>query len=349
MLDDARLVRCAVGALLVLIGCQGAPARHDPSAANDSPSADAREALEERVRSAMDAEELPGLAVAISDQGTRRFAAAWTAGARVRASTPVRLASMTKTLTATAVLRFVDRGALLLSDPIGAHLDALPAAWRTVTVEQLLRHTSGIVDFTDRDGFDRIEVNDLDPRALLALVADVPPLFRAGSAFRYSNTGYVLLGLLLEKLGGAPYAEVMRREVFDTASMTNAGACADKTDAPAGFARAADGFVPAKTVSLRLPYAAGGLCASMEDLLAFWDAFERGALLSPALAAAMVPTRSSRTCLRTAARAARPTAMVWASASSRWTVCASSDTRATSLVPATSCCTAPAPPPRSSS
>ncbi len=129
------------------------------------------------------------------------------------------IGSLTKPITAAAVMRFVERGRLRLSDPICLWVVPCPPAWRVVTLEHLLSHTSGIPDLLDQ----RPAVADGSPRALVeAIVAQHRQdalRSRPGERYAYSDFGYFLLGDMLEVATGQPWESVLRQEVFVPAGM----------------------------------------------------------------------------------------------------------------------------------
>jgi CubicO group peptidase (beta-lactamase class C family) len=141
----------------------------------------------------------------------------------VTPETPFQIASITKALTAVAVLQLVEAGRVALDAPIGRHLPALPEAWRPVTVRQLLAHTSGIPSVS---AFDRPPCavqkaqTDYQRGDVLREVACLPLAFVPGERWAYGDTGYYLLGLLLTAASGQPYEAHMAARVFGPAGMT---------------------------------------------------------------------------------------------------------------------------------
>lgn len=132
---------------------------------------------------------------------------------RADVRTNFRLASLTKQFTAAAVLLLVERGALRLDAPVGAVLPELRDAGEPVRVHHLLSHTSGLWDYEELIPADHTEqVRDADVLALLS--GCNRRYFSPGAAFRYSNSGYALLALLVERLGGCSFSDHLREEVF---------------------------------------------------------------------------------------------------------------------------------------
>jgi len=129
----------------------------------------------------------------------------------------MRIASIAKAFSGAAALALVDTGVLALNDTIGEWLPEFPADWSTVTLRQLLNHTSGLPDFTENEAF-RIEVMKSPlvappPPALLEFVANEPPNFRPGTRYRYSNSDNIAVGLMIEAATGMRYRDVLKERV----------------------------------------------------------------------------------------------------------------------------------------
>ena len=126
--------------------------------------------------------------------------------------TVYQLASVTKPFTAMAILMLVEDGKLSLDGKVTEILPGLPAAWAPVTVRHLLSHTSGIKSYTDVFGEKKVPDSQVfTADEILALVKDAPLQFTPGEKFAYCNTGYYLLGMIVEKASGKPYGDVRRR------------------------------------------------------------------------------------------------------------------------------------------
>src|SRR5215471_11637993 len=130
----------------------------------------------------------------------------------------VRVGSITKTMVATVVLQLAAEHRLHLSDSIARWLPGLVPGGQAITVRELLQHTSGIYNFTDDPGFLKAVEADparvWQPRALIRIAVAHPPLFPPGTAFHYSNTEYLLLGLVIEKATGHPLGRELRDRIF---------------------------------------------------------------------------------------------------------------------------------------
>ena len=139
------------------------------------------------------------------------------------ATTRFRLASLSKQFTATLVLRWHEQGRLNIDDGICHYIEACPPAWGQVTIRHLLSHSSGIPDYTEFRNFDATQANATTREELIARFRNNPLQFTPGSAFRYSNSGYVLLGAILEYVTGTPYADLIRNEITAPLGLNDTG------------------------------------------------------------------------------------------------------------------------------
>jgi len=178
----------------------------------------------------------PGVAAIVQRGGQRSFHTAGvgnlSSDARWKASDHMRIASVAKAFSGATALGLADRGELSLGESIRAYLPWLPAAWSEVTVAQALQHTSGLPDYTSSPAFGEFFSKDLHayiaPRALVEFVSDDPLNFKPGSAYRYSNTDNIVIGLLVAAVSGRTYSQVLRADVFGPLGMP-------KTTLPSGF------------------------------------------------------------------------------------------------------------------
>jgi CubicO group peptidase (beta-lactamase class C family) len=196
------------------------------------------------------------------------------------------MGSVTKQFTATAIMQLAEKKLLNLDDPIGKHLPDYPQpAAEGVTIYHLLTHTSGITEYTDLPRFDEMYTKAVRPEDVVSIFKDLPLLFEAGSEWRYSNSGYYLLGFIIEKVSGETYGEYMRKHVFEPLGMSNTSFPHGFADLP-GSARghrfdSASTLAPEVVVHSNLPYSAGGLYSTVGDM-AKWDrGLRNGTLLSP--------------------------------------------------------------------
>ena len=207
-------------------------------------------------------------------------------GAKVTPEKVFRIASVTKQFTAVAVLQLVQQGKVKLDDPVTKYVEDLDTRGKTITVEHLLSHTSGIPHYTATPGFVDIGARKFSPRELVALVDDQPLDFEPGSQFKYSNTGYVLLGMVIEKASGTSYADYMLEHVFKPAGMNDTrygpNEIADDKHAR-GYEASEGGFKPARPMDMSQPFAAGALESTVDDLWSWTRALGEGKLVDPEL------------------------------------------------------------------
>jgi len=198
--------------------------------------------------------------------------------------TRFRLGSITKQFTAASVLLLKDRGKLQLSDTLGQHLPELPEAWHKVTIYQLLTHTSGIHSFTDIPQYRTNERFSKTPAEILDAVRTLPLDFEPGSRFNYSNSGYVVLGMLIEKLSGESYAQFVQKNIFDPLGMKDSGYDSNTAIIPkraSGYSEQSGSLQNAGFIDMSIPHAAGALYSTTADLLRWQRALYGGKLLKP--------------------------------------------------------------------
>jgi D-alanyl-D-alanine carboxypeptidase len=209
------------------------------------------------------------------------------------ASTRYRLGSVSKQFTATLILRQVERGRLSLGDSLGRHVAGLPAEWQAIRIEQLLNHTSGLgPEF--RDPNRRTETYSTD--TLVAMATREPMAGAPGARYIYSNTGYMLLGVLVEKLYGKPYAVALRDEIARPLGLSTLRFCGDREMPPeaTGYQRHPDGTsTPSVPIHPSQMLGMGGICATTRDVEKWNRALHGGRVLSAASYAAMTTPRGA--------------------------------------------------------
>jgi CubicO group peptidase (beta-lactamase class C family) len=191
----------------------------------------------------------------------------------IRPEMVFRLASITKQFTAAAVMMLVEQGKLSLQDDITKFFPDYPTGGKKVTVENLLTHTSGIKDYLEKLWPGRMR-EDFRPERLIDLFKNDGLEFEPGTKESYSNSNYVLLGVIIEKLSGKEYGRFIEENIFKPLGMKHSYYERVQEIIPDrvyGYARVGEGFVNAAYVSTVQLYAAGGLCSSVDDL-ALWDA-----------------------------------------------------------------------------
>jgi CubicO group peptidase (beta-lactamase class C family) len=199
--------------------------------------------------------------------------------ANLEAHTPVtpqtnfRLASMSKQFTAAAIEILAARGALSDDDPITRFLPSLPAYAQRITIRQLLTHSSGLLDYEDLIPSERTEqVSDLDVLHLLENTDHM--LFPSGTSYRYSNTGYVFLGLIVAKASGVSFPAFLKREIFDPLGMHGTLASPNVEHRAYGYTHKNGTWTRRDQSVTSATLGDGGIYSSIDDL-AKWDAHVR--------------------------------------------------------------------------
>lgn len=205
-------------------------------------------------------------------------------------TTKFRLGSITKQFTAASILLLEERGKLKTDDPVKKYMPDAPAAWDKVTIFHVLTHTSGILSFTSFPDYPSREWEAMTPQQLVDWFRDKPLEFEPGTKWNYSNSGYVLLGYLIEKISGQSYAEFVQQNIFTPLGMKDSGY--DSNSAiierrAAGYSRGKDGAQNAGFVNMTIPLSAGALYSTTEDLLRWEQGLFGGKVLSPASLAKM--------------------------------------------------------------
>jgi CubicO group peptidase (beta-lactamase class C family) len=189
------------------------------------PAQDRSAEVDQYLTAEMAKRSIPGLAVAIVRNGKVEKVGTYGKASvehdvPVTAGTPFQINSTTKSFAAVATLMLVEAGKFRLDDPIGTHLEGLPAAWRATTVRQLLNHTSGLPDVVDNPNSGTMLARNA-PDAL-KLLADKPLMFPAGTSWSYNQTNYMLLAMLIEKASGMPFERFCRERELAPLGITTA-------------------------------------------------------------------------------------------------------------------------------
>ncbi|MFP2898435.1 serine hydrolase [Corallococcus sp. 4LFB] len=199
--------------------------------------------------------------------------------------TKFRLASLTKQFTAMVVLQLVAEGKLKLDDTLASALpDYRKDTGSRVTIAQLLNHTSGIPNYTSApDFFPKVSRNPYPVADFVKQFASGDLEFEPGSKFNYSNSGYFLLGAIIERATGKTYAQAVQERIFTPLGMKDSGYDVHATVLPkraSGYELEPEGYVNAPYLDMSLPYAAGSLYSTVEDLYR-WDRALYGNTLLP--------------------------------------------------------------------
>jgi CubicO group peptidase (beta-lactamase class C family) len=201
-----------------------------------------------------------------------------------------RLGSITKQFTAACILLLEERGKLKVDDPVKKYMTDAPAAWDKVTIFNLLTHTSGIPSFTGFPDYASTEAIATTPEKLVARFRDKPLEFQPGEKWNYSNSGYVLLGYLIEKISQQSYSEFVQENIFTPLGMKDSGYDSNSAiilHRASGYTPSAKGTIHAGYIDMSIPFSAGSLYSTTEDLLRWEQGLMGGKLLSVASLAKM--------------------------------------------------------------
>jgi CubicO group peptidase (beta-lactamase class C family) len=237
----------------------------------------------------------PGAAVVVRKGDTVLFRAA-RGRADVELAHPLspenvfRIGSITKIFTAATVLKLAETKRLRVDDPLSLYLPQFPNA-ANIRISQLLEHTAGI-----SDDWDPGEKRNFTTDELVKFIGAAPADFPPGANWQYSNSGYILLGAVIEKVTGHPWFAATKALVTDPLGLAHTGFFDDATlvaDAAEGYSRSEAGrLVHPPFASITGPAAAGALTSTADDLAAFLRAINRGRLLSPELTKEMTTAKS---------------------------------------------------------
>ena len=186
-----------------------------------------------------------------------------------------RLGSITKQFTSMLILQLVEQGKLKLDVPISTYLPDYPKKnGDVITLHHLLTHSSGTPNMTEFPGFVKdIMRNSYSPLQLVNLFADSTLQFKPGERFAYSNSGYILLGYIIEKVTGKSYEQVLQENIFTPLNMNNTGYDHNRPllkNRANGYEKNGRHYVNADFIDMSVPYAAGALYSTVEDLF-LWD------------------------------------------------------------------------------
>jgi len=196
-----------------------------------------------------------------------------------------RLGSVTKQFTATLILMLAEQGKLSLQDDIRKYLSDFPQKQKVITIEALLTHTSGVINYTGLPSFtEELKRKDLSPKQLVDLFAAEPLEYEPGTDYKYSNSGYILLGYIIEKITGKAYVECIDETIFKPLGMNHSYYDSPTKIIPgrvAGYVQRNGVYRNADYLSMTLPYAAGSLMSTAGDLQKWYNGLHDGKLIKP--------------------------------------------------------------------
>jgi CubicO group peptidase (beta-lactamase class C family) len=198
-------------------------------------------------------------------------------------ATKFRIGSMTKQFTAASILLLEERGKLKTDDLVKKYMPDAPAAWDKITIYNVLTHTAGLPNYTSFPEFQKMWSQPTTPEQLVALFKDKPLDFEPGSKFSYSNSGYVLLTWLIEKVSGEKYEKFLQDNIFTPVGMKDSGYDSNALieRRAAGYMQGPGGLRNADYVDMTTPQGAGALYSTTQDLLKWQLALHGGKVLKP--------------------------------------------------------------------
>lgn len=238
----------------------------------------------------------PGYAVGIIRDGNLHLSRTYglanlETGAAITTATNFRLASLTKQFTAAATMLLVHDGKIRYDEPLTVVFPEFPAYGRTITIRHLLTHTSGLKDYEDiyaeqMSGRPPDRIPQITDAGVLELLErQTTPVFPPGSCWRYSNSGYALLAMAIERVSEKPFQDFLRDRIFSPLHMDHTVAFVPgKNDVPNrayGYRRDEDGWTFSDQSATSAVLGDGGVYSSIDDLAKWVDALDRHALLSP--------------------------------------------------------------------
>jgi D-alanyl-D-alanine carboxypeptidase len=229
----------------------------------------------------------PGAAIIVRKDGRTIFRKGYgmadlELGVPVEPDMVFRLGSITKQFTAVSVLMLAAQGKLSLGDEITKYLPDVPTGGKAITIEHLLTHTSGIKSYTNMEEWLPMWRKDMTPGEIIALSKGKPLEFDPGTRWNYNNTGYVILGALIEKISGETYEGFVNAHIFAPLGMKHSHYGNVEPVIPRrvpGYQKGKDGFVNAPYLSMTQPYAAGSLISSVDDMAVWNEAVFSGRLV----------------------------------------------------------------------
>ena len=192
------------------------------------------------------------------------------------------IGSITKQFTAISILMLVEKGELNLDDEITRFIPDYPTNGHKITVHHLLTHTSGIKSYTRIKALNKISKQDLTPLELIDFFKNEPIDFAPGEKFKYNNSGYIILGYIIEKISGQTFGNFVEQHIFKKLGMT-ASQYASRREViqkrASGYHNK-EGYINKRDISYTLPYSAGSLMSTTGDMFKWQEAIKNNLLIS---------------------------------------------------------------------
>ncbi len=192
------------------------------------------------------------------------------------------LGSMTKQFTAIAILMLEEQGKLDVKQTVSKYLPDYPSG-DSITLHHLLTHTSGIKDFTKMKSLKDIAQKEMTPKMMVDFFKNEPVDFKPGEKFDYNNSGYVLLGYIIELVSGESYEDFIEKHIFQKAGMNRSCYATDRqiiNKRAYGYQKKETGYVNKTVINFSVPFASGSLMSTTNDMLKWQNALNQNILLT---------------------------------------------------------------------
>jgi len=194
----------------------------------------------------------------------------------------IKIGSMTKQFTAISILMLMEQGKLNLDDEITKFIPDYPTNGNKITIHHLLTHTSGIKDYTRVKGINAIAQKDLTPLELIDFSKNELIDFAPGEKYKYNNSGYIILGHIIEKIAKQSYADFVKEQIFNKLEMTASQYASQREviqNRASGYQKN-DSYTNRMDFSLTLAYSGGGLMSTVDDMFKWQEAIKNNVLIS---------------------------------------------------------------------
>lgn len=191
------------------------------------------------------------------------------------------IGSMTKQFTAISILMLEERGKLNINDTITKYIPDYPNG-NKITIHHLLTHTSGIKDFTKMKSLWEISQKEMTPKMMVDFFKNEKVGFAPGEKFDYNNSGYVLLGYILELVSGEKYEDFIEKHIFQKLGMNRSSYATDRqiiNNRAYGYHKKESGYVNKTNINLSIPFSSGSLMSTINDMLKWQDALNKNLLI----------------------------------------------------------------------
>lgn len=271
-----------VALIVFLVGCTRSPLAVPATRGPDSLSDEAIASIDAIVETAVREIPLAGLTVAVRVGQNPVYTTSY-GYADISAFEPAddetiyQIASITKMFTAASIMQLVEQGRIDLERPVIDYVPTLPEWGRSIQVRHMLNHTSGLPDISEMEGIDFSQ--QYAPDEVLRILSEgcSGPEFEPGTRYRYSSAGYLLLGIVLEQVSGLSYGEYLQQNISDPLGLDSTAYCQMVSENIAQGYRVSEGnLYPVESSNISLAYAAGGVCSTASDLIAWQQYLEAG-------------------------------------------------------------------------